>query len=372
MSEIDWHYPRRELAERYLQGVTLGMMNRMALLGVRRVGKTEFLLRDLCPLALEQGYLPVYANLWASPEHPHETIIEALKLALAGLKDKKRIKSVLASEVKKLEVGNSLIGKMGFEFNNPLPVIAPGVLTHVGQLLTQLVETPKCKPLLVIDEIQHLAESPAFQPLQGALRTAFDLHGSKLPVVYAGSSRSGIQAMFADDKMPFYNSAFMVEFPAMGEELVRHCCEILRTRFELHYDVREITDVFVQRFDNSPFWLSKLIQYLVMNQCSVKTAADVVQDQLVLDGGFEQLIQKLNATDKAVLTLIHERCSRLYAEDTLQLMHDRFGLQVKVSGVTASLKKLKRQRLISQMGRSDYLIENAGFVEYLRQQQGER
>ncbi|GGO76730.1 hypothetical protein GCM10011348_04630 [Marinobacterium nitratireducens] len=367
MSVIDWHYPRRELAERYLQGVTQGIMNRIALLGVRRVGKTEFLLRDFCPLALEQGYLPIYANLWASPEHPHETIIEALKAALSGLKDRKRIKSVLASEVKKLEVGNSLIGKMGFEFNSPLPIIAPGVLTHVGQLLSQLVETPNCRPLLVIDEIQHLAESPAFHPLQGTLRTAFDLHGHKLPVVYAGSSRNGMQAMFADDKMPFYNSAYMVEFPAMGEELVRHCCDILRTRFELHYDVREITDVFTRQFDNSPFWLSKLIQHLVMNQCSVREAADLVQDQLVLDGGFEQLVQKLNATDRAVLTLIRERCNRLYAEDTLKLIKERFGLSVKVSGITASLKKLKRQRLISQMGRSDYLIENAGFVEYLRQ-----
>lgn len=367
MSRIDWHYPRRDLAKRYLTGVTQGMMNRIALLGVRRVGKTEFLLRDLCPLALEEGYLPVYINLWASPEYPHETVIAALQTALTGRKDKRRIRDALSNEVKKLEVGNSLIGKLGFEFEGAVATIEPGVLTRIGQLVQQLVDTPNVKPLLIIDEIQHLAQNDHFYPLQGALRTAFDLHGDRLPVVYAGSSRSGIQAMFADDKMPFYNSAYMTDFPTMGIEFVRHCCEILKDRFGLSYDVQEVADIFVRCFDSSPFWLSKLIQHLVMHQCSVQAAAELVQEQIVLDGGFEALSKKLNSTDRAVLILIKEECRQLYAESTLQTIKERFGLNVKDSGITAALNKLKRHGLISQMGRSNYLIENAGFIEYLRQ-----
>ena len=127
------------------------------------------------------------------------------------------------------------------------------------------MDTPNCKPLLIIDEIQHLAQSDHFYPRQGALRTAFDLHGDRLPVVYAGSSRSGIQAMFADDKMPFYNSAYMADFPTMGIELVRHCCNILKDRFGLSYDRQEVADIFARCFDHSPFWLSELIQQLVMH-----------------------------------------------------------------------------------------------------------
>jgi hypothetical protein len=365
MAKPNWHYPRKELARHYLQSVELGMMNRIALLGVRRVGKTEFLLRDLFPLAMGEGYLPIYVNLWASLEKPQETFLHSLQNSLNNITDKSAVSSVLNAQIRKMEVGNSLIGKMGLEFGEQVPAIESGDLILIADLLQKLAETPGCKPLLIIDEIQHLAQSSAFLPLQSALRTIFDTLGNTLPVIFAGSSRSGIQAMFSDNKMPFYNSAFMVEFPLLDEGFVQHCCELMVDHFGLHYDVHELASVFVQTFDSSPFWFSKLIQHLIMNKCAAAEAVDIVCDQIILDGDFDRLSRSLKPVDKAVLITIRQGKRKLYADETLQMIHQRFGLSVKASGITAALNKLQRRQLISQLGRSDYIIENAGFVDFL-------
>jgi hypothetical protein len=365
MAKPNWHYHRDKLARHYLQSVELGMMNRMALLGVRRVGKTAFLLQDLCPIAIEQGYLPIYVNLWASRERPHETFLHVLQTTLANITNKGALASMLGAEVKKLEVGNSFLGKMGLEFGQQVPLIGHEDLILIAQLLEKLVETKGCKPLLIIDEIQHLAQSPAFLPLQSALRTSFDTLSDRLPIIYAGSSRSGIQAMFSDNKMPFYNSAFMVEFPVLDKAFVHHCHALMVEYFDLDVDVKALEVVHTQTFDYSPFWFSKLVQHLIMNKCSVAQATEIVCAQIILDGGFEPLSRSLKPIDKAVLITIKEGKGKLYADETLQMICQRFSLMIKPSGMTAALKKLQRRQLISQVGRSDYIVENAGFVDYL-------
>ncbi len=264
---------------------------------------------------------------------------------------------------------------MGLEFAEQVPTIDSTDLILIAQLfekwLEKLVEA-NCKPLLIIDEIQHLAQSTVFIPLQSVLRTTFDTLGDKLPIIYAGSSRSGIQAMFSDNKMPFYNSAFMVEFPLLDRAFVQHCCELMATHFGLHYDVGELSSVFERNFDRSPFWFSKLVQYLIMNQCSAAEASGVVCDQIILDGDFDRLSRSLKPADKAVLITIREGKGKLYADETLQMLRQRFGLSLKASGITAALNKLQRRQLISQLSRSDYIIENAGFVDFLLCQSDEK
>lgn len=369
MSDINWHYPRKDLAKRYLDGVTSGIMNRIALLGVRRVGKTEFLLHDLYPLAMKAGYLPIYINLWASPEAPHEAIANALQKALSSKGERSALVSVLSAEIRKLEVGNNTFGKLGMEFDGKAPAIPASDLIAIADLLEQLVTNKKLKPLLMIDEIQHLASPKSFLPLQGALRTAFDTHGEKLPVVYAGSSRSGIAAMFADKSMPFYNSAYIAEFPVLDEGFVRHCTAILEKRFRLSYDNLALQEIFTNKYDHSPFWFSKLVQHLIFQQCGISEAVSYIDDQIIRDGNFESLEKKLNPTDKAVLVLIKEKHQGLYTEAANHLFKHRFGLTVKDSGITAALKKLKRQQIVSQLARNEYIIENVGFIDYLLRKQ---
>lgn len=77
-----WHYPRRELAARYLQVFDIGLTSARALFAKRRMGKSEFLEQDLIPAARDAGYTTVYLNLWDARSQPAPAFVAALTRAL--------------------------------------------------------------------------------------------------------------------------------------------------------------------------------------------------------------------------------------------------------------------------------------------------
>jgi hypothetical protein len=77
-----WHYPRPELAAKYLQIFDVGLTSACALFAKRRMGKSEFLEQDLMPAAREAQYLTVYLNLWDARSQPAPVLLSALTRAL--------------------------------------------------------------------------------------------------------------------------------------------------------------------------------------------------------------------------------------------------------------------------------------------------
>lgn len=55
-----WHYPRTALAEQVMSLFNSGLSHALTFFAPRRKGKTEFLLKDIAPLAKEQGYQVFY------------------------------------------------------------------------------------------------------------------------------------------------------------------------------------------------------------------------------------------------------------------------------------------------------------------------
>src|SRR5258708_22540070 len=99
-----WHYPRPELAAKYLQMFDVGLTSARALFAKRRMGKSEFLEQDLIPAARDAGYLTVYLNLWDARSQPAPAFLAALTRALkpTGLRKlaktlKRPLKSIKAS-----------------------------------------------------------------------------------------------------------------------------------------------------------------------------------------------------------------------------------------------------------------------------------
>ena len=77
-----WHFPRTELAEKYLQVFDVGLTSARALFAKRRMGKSEFLEQDLIPSARGAGYLTVYLNLWDARNQPAPVFLSALTRVL--------------------------------------------------------------------------------------------------------------------------------------------------------------------------------------------------------------------------------------------------------------------------------------------------
>ena len=72
-----WHFARPEIAKHYLGIFDLGLISALALYARRRMGKTEFLTKDLTPAAHQRGYVVGYCNLWEEDQDPAEAIAEA-------------------------------------------------------------------------------------------------------------------------------------------------------------------------------------------------------------------------------------------------------------------------------------------------------
>ena len=59
-----WHYPRTDLSEKLMQSITIGLVSSYVLFAPRRIGKTEFLIHDLKPLAQKNQYFVLYFNFF--------------------------------------------------------------------------------------------------------------------------------------------------------------------------------------------------------------------------------------------------------------------------------------------------------------------
>src|SRR5471032_3511523 len=77
-----WHFARPDLAAGYLQAFDLKLSSARGLFARRRMGKTEFLRRDLLPAAVERGYVVAYTNLWDNRSVPDVALLSALAEAL--------------------------------------------------------------------------------------------------------------------------------------------------------------------------------------------------------------------------------------------------------------------------------------------------
>jgi hypothetical protein len=368
MKKVDWHFGRTDLALKYLKIVYQGAMNRIALLDVRRTGKTSFLLKDFFPTALEQGFVPIYVNLWSDPDNPALTILSAIEKTLATLQTnpKSTLRNIAKTEVKKVEVGSSVFGKVALEFSDKKANAATeSNLIKISETLARLALECGDKAILIIDEIQHLATSNKFDAIQRTLRTALDTH-STINLVYSGSSRSGIDAMFSDKDKAFFNSAFMIDFPRLDREFVQHCRDILQQTFDLDYNVNELYEHYNQ-LDRSPFWLIQLVNYLMVNHASLNEGMEFVNAAIIEDGHFKSKAKELNPTDVAVLFYIVDGHERLYSDSAIDTLSKTAQRKLTKSTIQGSVKKLTNKQIITHYS-SKYYLELPGFIQYLKSQ----
>ncbi|MCJ8272732.1 MAG: hypothetical protein MJK04_25465 [Psychrosphaera sp.] len=368
MKKVDWHFNRTDLALKYLRIVYQGAINRIALLDVRRTGKTSFLLKDFFPTALEQGFVPIYINLWSDPDNPALTIRTAIEKALTALSKnpKSTLSDIATTEVKKLEVGSSLFGKMAVEFSDKKAKAATqSDLIQISETLARLAAKCGDKAILIIDEIQHLATSPKFDAVQRTLRTALDTH-STINLVYSGSSRSGIDAMFSDKDKAFFNSAFMIDFPRLDHTFVQHCRDTLQQYFNLDYNVEALC-VHYDNLDQSPFWLMQLMSYLMVNHASLDEGIEFINAAIIEDGNFINKAKELNKTDIEVLFYILAGHQRIYSDSAIAELSTAAQRKLTKSTIQGSVKKLKGKHVITHYGGKFY-IELPGFIQYLKSQ----
>jgi len=361
---ISWHYKRPTLAKNITGQLTSGLFNRLAYLGQRRIGKTMFLLKDLTPELVKANCIPVYISMWSNKNAPQKEIINKLQMSLDQLGKKGALQSVLTAEITKIKA----LG-ITAEFGKLDPVAASDdELIVIGNLLRQLVKVAEDKRvILLVDEIQHLITAKEFSPLQFMLRTILDELNESIGVLYTGSSRRGIEAMFNNKDMPFYNSANQVAFPHLGDDYVKHINAMLKKHFDLSYNTTQMIDYF-NSINQSAFWFDRLAQYLALNQASLEEGCRNIDEMMQIESQYDSTVDALTKIQQGVLLRVVDQQSR-YDDEAIAL-YKKLGIKnPSRSQIQSAYKSLVSKRLITKVAKTIF-IEESGIAKFIKEKHG--
>jgi hypothetical protein len=359
-----WHFARPVLAKKYIDTFEVGLISAQALFAPRRMGKSEFLEKDLIPAARSAGYVCAYLNLWDSREQPRLALVRALTAARSS-RGSARLLKRLKHPLRKIKA----TAKLGLAEGSLEADLSDEKASDLA--LTEIIRSfdkPARKLLLVLDEAQVLA-SAINTDLTHALRAGLDTRKQTIKVIFAGSSENSLRQMFARATEPFYNWAPIEPFERLGAQFVAAMTRKVNTlcRFRLSerdalraFDTLKRTPEFFRRF------LGRYLQYA--DQGAEAALQDTVA-HVFSDSGFRTIWGRLNPTDRAVLRAMAQGEQDLHSVAVRTRLGEELGLGKRVPAGTPrnSLTRLQKAELVTRVAHGDYQIQDEGLIEWIRQ-----
>jgi hypothetical protein len=226
MSKI---FHRTELATRMAQqlihpgALDEGLRSGLFISGLRRTGKTTYLLNDLIPALEHTGAIVIYVDLWSNTEaNPAVLIRNAIRNTMDELQ------TIGSGILKKLAtVSGSDVGAFGFKFGFKLDRVGkPGGAT-LAQALLDLVDQAKTDVVLIVDEVQHAITTEDGNRLLLALKAARDAINPRpgtpghFLFIGTGSHRALIAELIARRNQAF-DGATSIDFPVLAADYIGH------------------------------------------------------------------------------------------------------------------------------------------------------
>jgi AAA domain len=205
-----------------------GLRSGLFLSGLRRTGKTTFLVNDLIPALEEAGALVIYVDLWSDTQtSPAALVLAALRKTLAELQ------TPASSILQKLKrVGGVDFGALGFKFGFKLDSVGTVSGPTLAQALTEVVDLSKTNVVLIVDEVQHAITSDEGNQMLLALKSARDAINPRpgtpghFIFIGTGSHRALVSELTARRNQAFAGAA-SVPYPVLSGEYVGHLLQRL-------------------------------------------------------------------------------------------------------------------------------------------------
>jgi hypothetical protein len=363
-----WHYPRPELAAKYLQVFDVGLTSARALFAKRRMGKSEFLEQDLIPAARDAGYLTVYLNLWDARSQPAPAFLAALSRAMrpTGLG---KLAKTLKRPLKSIKASAKLAGMA----EGSLEAELGGTEAAATPKLTELIRSfdkPKRRMLLVLDEAQVLAES-AHTDLAHSLRASLDGRKQNIKVIFAGSSEATLRRMFGRSTEPFYNWAPLEPFNLLGEEFVRAMVTKVNRLSRYPLAQKDALAAFEALKRTPEFFRRYLSRYLAYADLGSKAALLDTEAHVFGDANFVSTWHRLLPADRELLRLIVSGVTDLFSESSRGRLGAALGLSEAVTKNVPqqALRRLQDADLVLRMDYGDYRVQDDALAEWLRNQE---
>ncbi|MCY1267637.1 hypothetical protein D9M68_140710 [compost metagenome] len=361
-----WHFGRPELANAYLHAFDLKLSAARGLFARRRMGKTEFLRRDLMPSAVEHGYLTAYTNLWDNRISPETALVAALSDALEP-KGAAAMLSRLRAPVKKMKASAKIPG--GFEGSLEAELEKAGVdrTAALHEVLKQLDRTKK-PLLLVIDEAQVLAGAD-HSDFAHALRAALDIRKDRVKVIFAGSSETTLRAMFARASEPFFNWAPLEPFPLLGDEFVAFTVKLLNSMARQKLTLEQGMRAFDELHRTPEFFKRFIERYMLYQPQGDVAALAYTKASVFSDEHSLAHWRKLKPADRAILYLLARGESDLHSSATLEKLGTMLGKPATRNTTAHALRRLLADNVVTRLAMGDYRIEDEAFAEWVRKRQ---
>jgi hypothetical protein len=207
----------------------VGLRSGLFLSGMRRTGKTTFLLNDLIPALEALGAIVVYVDLWkdisASPEKLlHEEILKTLL-------DLQTPRSALIKRLRKLR--NVDIGLPGLKFSFDIEHLGRSEGVTLVDAFTEIVDLAKTHSVLIVDEVQQAITTEAGRNLLLSLKAARDAINARpgtpgyFLFIGTGSHRALVSELTARNSQAF-SGATSIPYPVLGRDYTEHLLNRLR------------------------------------------------------------------------------------------------------------------------------------------------
>jgi len=360
-----WHYPRPEIASKYLQVFDIGLMSARALFAKRRMGKSEFLEQDLIPAARTERYATVYLNLWDARHEPTPALLAAVVRALepTGLA---KLAKALGRPLKSVKASAKITGMA----EGSLEAELRGRDVDASPLITDLIRgfnEPRQRMLLVLDEAQVLAES-AHTNLAHSLRASLDGRKQNIKVIFAGSSEATLRRMFGRSTEPFYNWAPLEPFELLDEDFVRAMVCKVNNLCKFPLALKDALAAFEALRRIPEFFRRYLNRYLTHADLGATAALMDTKSHVFNDANFVNVWNGLLASDRELLRLIVGHITDVFSEASRSKLGKMLGLNQAVTKNVPqqSLRRLQDLGLVLRMDYGQYQIQDDAFAEWLR------
>ncbi|MFZ2987040.1 AAA family ATPase [Ideonella sp.] len=220
-----------EMARRLVHPGVLdeGLRSGLFLSGLRRTGKTTFLMNDLIPALEQAGALVIYVDLWSDTQSSPATLVRnALRKTLSEVQNP--ASSVLARLAR---LRNLDVSAFGFKFAFKVEQVGAEGGTTLAEAIKALVEQAQTTVVLIVDEVQHAITTEEGNQLLLALKAARDAINPRpgtpgyFIFVGTGSHRALVSELTARRNQAFAG-ATSVPYPVLEGDYVNHLLQRLQ------------------------------------------------------------------------------------------------------------------------------------------------
>lgn len=240
---------------------------------------------------------------------------------------------------------------------------APGL--RLDALVVRLSQASAKAVLLMLDEVQTLADASGGESAVAALRAVLHKRRQRVAAVFTGSSQEGMVRMLSSAGSPMYQFAQLMSFPVLGDEYLQALASHFATVHEgKRLDLDAMRELF-ERLGYKPGLLRDVVKSM-----SAEGLTDPVEGlrRFVNDerqrAGWRALLDVLEPIDRLVLQAVARERAPMSGQ-VLDELAQGLGARPTIAKVRACLERLRRKGLLRREPTGPTRVEDPLLAEYL-------